>query len=814
MQELLSHPDKTLLRHLRGVLHNCRTFAAELSISGKLLRVIELCAVLHDLGKASSYFQAYIRSRTPDGGPALGVKERKLTNHARISAWWTFFIVQRELDSDRWAMLACLAVLKHHGNFADVEAMLKVAGNDDKNDMLKISEAVDYDGFNAVLHELGFKPTDLNHGYFAGQVNFFYGRGIRQLRRIFSEDPKLDNFFDLNLLFSILLSADKGEVIFDGPVYRRSANQVAAAAVDMFKAHRFPAVVGGLNRLREQVYTSAAANIVQHADRRFLSINVPTGIGKTFTVLNAALKLRAVRPDLKKIVYCLPFTSVIDQNAGVFQEVLETTFGSTVGSDALMIYHHLSERRYQPADSAAEIDDNRAEYLLHAFESEISVTTFYQLLYGILSGRNREVRKLHSFANSIVILDEVQSIPIKYWTLVKTIFSQMAERFNITFILVTATMPLIFDESKDEILELVDNKEDVFRQMNRIDLDCSMLDAAISTEEFAEHLVSDFEDKPDKSFLVVVNTRKCARDLYESIKQHMIFDDDDNKLFFLSTNVYPKERLRRIREIKQRCDAANSDGQLKGRTIVISTQLVEAGVDIDLDVVYRDIAPLDSIFQACGRCNRNMRDGFRGRVKLVKLLNDNGRLMAANLYGPVLINKTLKVLEHMDALISEAMFYELSQAYQREITASVDQSDSPCILEAMSALRYDAAFNPALAKKNDCPKLKTTFKPFELIEEMETAPVYIMSFDEEARTLYDEFQQWIDDKDADRFERMRAIKNINRAMSQFIVNVPARYMPKDESKSFFIVDEFIHDLPYDIETGIQYGAQESGLAFI
>lgn len=813
MQDLLSHPDKTLLRHLRGVLDNCRTFAAELSLHGDLLRVIELCAVLHDLGKASSYFQSYIRTRTPDGGPALGVKERKLTNHARISAWWTFFIVRRELESDRLALLACIAVLKHHGNFSDVETMLNVAGDDDKEDMITISGAVDYKGFRAVLHELGFDPEGLDHAHFCEQVDVFYSRTIRRLRKTFSKSPDVGNFFDLNLLFSILLSADKGEVIFDGNVHRRGDNRIGSAVVDAFKSHRFPDRAVGLNILREQVYQSAATNIAKHADKCFLSVNVPTGIGKTFTVLNAALKLRADRPDLKKIIYCLPFTSVIDQNARVFQDVLEAAAAFEVGSDALMIYHHLSERTYHPGDTATEIDDNRAEYLLHAFESEISVTTFYQLLHGILSGRNREVRKLHSFANSIIILDEVQSIPIEYWPLVNTIFSELAQRFNITFILVTATMPLIFDESKGEIIELVDNKEDVFRQMDRIDLDCSMLDAAMSTEEFADHLVNDFEENPDRSFLVVVNTRKCARDLFEIIRQQLDFNEDD-KLFFLSTNVYPKERLRRIKEIKQRCDSRNTSGQVQGRTIVVSTQLVEAGVDIDLDVVYRDIAPLDSIFQACGRCNRNMRNGFRGRVKLIKLLNDKGKLMAGKLYGHTLINKTLKVLESADTLIPEADFYELSQSYQNEVANKIDNTDSLCLLEAIKRLQYDSAFDASSPRERKCPKYKVSYKAFELIKQLETVPVFIKSLDTEAQDLHLEFLALLENTGMEKFERMRAIKNINRAMSQFIVNVPAHYMPKDENKRFFIVDEYIQDLPYDEETGIQYGAQEIGLASI
>ncbi len=822
MQELLSHPDKSLLRHLRGVLHNCRTFMADLAVEDDLRRIIEWCAVLHDLGKASAYFQKYIRSRTPDGGPVLGEKERKLTNHARISAWWTFLVVQRELESERWALPACLAVLKHHGNFADVDTMLKDAGDEDMNDMRLISEAVDYDAFKAILSELGFNIEYLNHEFFLGGLDRFYGRGIRRLRKYFNKHPDLAHFFDLNLVFSVLLSADKGEVIFDGGVYRRGASEVSSAAVDSYKSQKFPGKPAGLNLLREQVYTSAAVNIEKHADRHFLSINVPTGIGKTYTVLNAALKLRVRRPDLKKIIYCLPFTSVIDQNARVFQDILEADSDGPVGSDALMVYHHLSERSYKPhdgkkEDKTIEIDDNRAEYLLHAFESEISVTTFYQLLYGILSGRNREVRKLHSFANSIIILDEVQSIPIKYWPLVKSIFTYMAERFNITFILVTATMPLIFDESQDEILELVDDKEAVFRAMDRIDLDCSLLPEKMSTEEFGELLVNDLDDNPARSFLVIVNTRQCARELYEFVREHLELSDaaNDNELFFLSTNVYPKERLERIRRIKQSCATAGDSNAENKRSIVISTQLVEAGVDIDLDIVYRDIAPLDSIFQACGRCNRNMRDGFRGSVKLVTLVNTAGKRIASRLYGGVLIDKSVKVLQNQGDVIPEAEFFRLSQEYLAALDGRINQYDSSSILKALERLQYDHAFNITYYK--EMKRSKPNYdggKPFELIEELETAPVYIMSFDEEARRLYDEFQALIEDKDMDKYERMRAVKNIYRAMSQFIVNVPAHHMPKDESRRLFIVDEYIQDLPYDTETGIQYGAQESGHASI
>lgn len=779
--KLWSHPEKLLKDHITNVYENGRAIYTRVPINEELKLVLDLCLLLHDFGKSSRYFQTYIHAIHDhkigriDQEEFEGIKYQlgKYKNHARISAIWAFMAIEDLLKNPIYSLIGYITVLRHHGHLTNIEDMLEFP-NGQFEVISAISEKANYEEYDQILCINGYSVDDFNHTRFQTKLNNFFNtrhfrrKWIKEIRTLFS--PEL--FYMLSISFSILIAADKGECIFDGIIYKRSNLKLPPNLVDEYKRIKFSSIQNTeLNKLRDQVYNSVNENILNTSlQDHFLSVNVPTGIGKTFTVINAALKLLDKRPDLEKIIYCLPFTSVIDQNATVLKDILNSN-DIEDSSENLIVNHHLAELEYRPKTDADEIDENLSEFLITQFESNISVTTFYQFLYGIFTGQNNQLKKLHSFSNSVIILDEIQSIPSKYWPLLKDTLSQLATRLNITFIFVTATMPLIFSEADGEIKELAINKRAVFNSLNRIKLDSSLLQKPMQIDAFAELLVDDIETNPKKSFLIIVNTIKASKRLYKSLKE--VYQN----LIYLSTNIPPIERLRRIDNIKS----------AKEPVIVISTQLVEAGVDIDLDIVYRDIAPLDSIFQAAGRCNRNA-SGFQGQVKLCSLLDSNDKRFASYIYSLADLDITKELLTEKTHF-EESEFFDLSNKYFETISKT-PKDESEFILSEMQKLNYANAFDTNIHNS-----------AFELIKNLPTYPAYI-AYEEEASHLLNEYQLLIKSEFDNQFDKKRSIRNVLKKLSKYAVSVPEKYASNSDS-FYFVISNDQMDFFYDKETGIE-----------
>lgn len=781
-----SHPEKLLKDHVGNVYENGIHIAEKLQLDEKLRKVLEVALLLHDVGKASSYFQSYIRaidkfekgkiSREEFGSIKYNLKRKQ--QHAAISALWTFLIIDELFNDPALTYMGYVIVLKHHGHLGNFDEFIKFDSS--RAELMKdINQEIDYEELNKLIALKSALPFSLSFERMDTAIsNYFDSRKFRRRwKKSVNEITEIDLSLNISLLFSILLSADKGECIFNGVIYSKKSEKLSSHLVDFYKKETFKdAKQDQLNKLRNQVYDSVNDQILKASDERFLSINVPTGIGKTLTVLNASLKLLEQRRDLEKIIYCLPFTSVIDQNAEVVETILDVN-GIDNNSENLLVNHHLAELNYEPKDKEGEIDDNRGEFLITQFESNINVTTFYQLLHGMYTARNNEIKKLHSFANSIIILDEVQSIPSKYWPLVKETFKKVADQLNITFIFVTATLPMIFSEEKGEIKELVENKKSIFESVDRIRLDTTLLNESLTEEEFTEILEKDIEDHPEKSFLIILNTIKSSKNVYQYLR------DYHSNLIYLSTNIPPIERLRRIQKIKSSIEPQ----------IVVSTQLVEAGVDIDLDVVYRDIAPLDSIFQSAGRCNRNAGE-HKGTVKIISLLDDNHKHFGSYIYSQADLDSTKELLKEKHTF-GESEFFELGNSYFKRVSQISNTDDSDFILNELSQLNYANAFD---RKVHD--------QAFELIEKRITFPAYV-AFEREAQELIDLYKETIELEFDSPFDKKREIRKILKKLSKYSISVPEKYAYKDDT-FYYVISDKQQDYYYDSETGIDFESNQ------
>ena len=300
--------------------------------------------------------------------------------------------------------------------------------------------------------------------------------------------------------------------------------------------------------------------------------------------------------------------------------------------------------------------------------------------------------------NAIVILDEVQNIPPDYYYLLKKVLDVLGKRFNIYFLLITATQPEILDLKRSEPLPLVQignyMKDPLF---NRVKLIVQKKEQTL--KEFAEGFCESFSEN---NCLIVMNTKKAAISLYEHIRDHKA----DYKTFCLTTFLVPHHRMKKIKQIKE----ALKSGE---KIIVVSTQLIEAGVDLSFKWVYRDFGPLDSIVQVAGRCNRNSEYGeIGGQMRLLNLVNeDHGeKPYHSYIYQPILAQYVEHTL-NQDAYESKD-FSDLSVDYFKKFEFT-DKAEK--LLTAICNLNYD-----------DNPRSQLPIKKFKLIDDYSEESLYIL----------------------------------------------------------------------------------------
>ncbi len=688
--EAMSHPGRRLTEHLLEVAREAdRTMGAwqGTRLPGGFRQVALLACLCHDTGKATPWFQR----RLEDGRGGV------LTRHAAISAAITRGVLGRARGPDMppgdlLQAMAVASVLRHHGALVDVlagdqgpGALTREALRADEEPSEPLArqwEVFDWDGFgrwlNHVLPEFGLPGFDLGPKP-SRVVDLFPSRGWRRKLRKLKRSSTAEDAVGAQLLFSLLIGSDK----LDAALYGRipeAKGSIPADAVARYRQARFsePAV-GQAQRLRNDVYRDVAETLARHQDRRLFTLTAPTGSGKTLTAIETALTLASMAGEEQaRIIYCLPFTSIVDQNFDVFREVLENA-GVTVDSRMLVKHHHLAEASWT-GDEGEAYDADRSRLLTESWKSRVVVTTFVQLVEALLGNRNTMLKKVMQLPGAVVLLDEVQAIPRELWEPVRASLRAWAEVAGTRFVLLTATRPLIFQEG--DAVELCRRKEEHYAGLHRVTL-APRLENAFSVDGFVDEVVERIRREPSRSRLIVANTISSARALYQAFRERDVEGFGVHPVY-LSTHVTPRDRLRRIQKIRTGAEP----------WLVVSTQLVEAGVDISMDEVYRDLAPLDAIIQAAGRCNRGGEHG-QGRVEVVRLVNEQGRAFGSFVYDPILIEVSSRLLEgHQE--IAEGAFLALGEQYFQRMWSATASAEE--YLEALNQLDFDTLGNVRLIK--------------------------------------------------------------------------------------------------------------------
>lgn len=788
---LISHPDKSLYEHLKNTFDIGYSAFKQKRLSFKafseetLENIIKISLLTHDFGKAMSYFQEYMRD-IERGETVIRHKDSELKNHGLISGLLAFNITRKMTGDDAAAFLVYMAVSKHHGNHdnlsrysseprAKKETLIKQYDSLNLDEMQELSDSL----------ELEYDFKDLTRQMFINDIE--YMSNFRLLRSVERKLNGLQGYLLLNFVFSLLIFSDKLEAIFysEGTPLEEYMEELSercmidSAVVEDYKRSieiKNPSTA----KLRETIYQDVLDSTLKlDLSQNILSINLPTGAGKTLAALKCSLVLKERLEKEKgmkpRIIYLLPYTSIIEQNYEVMAKVIKTEENKLI-----LKHHHLSERVYKD-DEGVLYEGSTGEHLIETWESEIIVSTFVQFLHSVFTNKNRQLKKFHNISNSIIILDEVQSIPYRYWLLIKEVFKSMSEVLNCKFILMTATMPLIFDEERGEIFELATKKSDYFNKFNRININAGFLKTPFTINEFKAFMINEINRYSDNNFLIVLNTIKSSIDVYKALEEEF---GSDCSVIYLSTNIIPRDRRDRIRFIKKG----------KGRKIIVSTQMIEAGVDIDIDRVYRDLGPMDSINQTAGRCNREGNSEEKGQVILVSLKDENNKEKDyyKYVYDNILMESTAEALGQVET-IEEREIYKFSKAYFSSLKKHSSEDESTGILKMIEDMNIRDAFEFDAEKKN---------KVFEMIpKSFKTVDVFI-ELDEAASEVWGKYEQV--KKIKNRFERKRELNKFKKDLYDYVVSVPEtavkKHLTPSEHDMTKITWEMVFNV-YDLKTG-------------
>lgn len=672
--EVWSHPERPLAEHLLGTarlaeklrsLQGIWTGANEAAERSLLTRA----CLTHDLGKIHREFQEYLR------GKGRGRR------HAFPSAVFLLFLLLAEGGAD---ISALEAVRSHHTRIC--------------------ARGVAETFWTRDLARSKARQTLRRHEEEIGDVL----RGRRGLRWPFSSDEKAavrfagdvalgigtrkpqEEWLRFRLFLSLLVTADRMDALGVRALERSALPSSSAAAP--FPA---PPKKRALDGWRQETYEACLSGAREaFCGPGIYALSLPTGAGKTRIGLDTALFF-AEKTKAAGIVYALPFIAIVEQNAAVAR--------NRFGAEAVQEDHSLLEIRADPSGSgrkdggAAPAPKNRGENdadgsdgkaddeggslrrMLATFRywnAPVTVTTFAHLWEALFDARPNSTMDFHRLTNAVIVLDEVQSIPPKLWEGFGKVMKLFVERQGTTFLLLTATQPEIAPGAVElapeerRVLPVTRHKYRIFGDRHGM-------------EELPD-LLQGYLDNPESSGLVVCNTKRSALDAYDllcGLEEKR--SDRRRPVFFLSRWMTPAHRSRVLETLRK----LEQGGTPR---LLVATQVVEAGVDLDFDWVFRDLGPLDSIVQVAGRCNRHARSGFVGVVFVAELEDrpekewrkENGRYrsFASYVYSAVLLDRSRRALGSQKGVLCDGTICEkdvpsLIRAYFEEVGRSVEDDE-------------------------------------------------------------------------------------------------------------------------------------------
>lgn len=581
-----------------------------------------LIGLLHDLGKASFEFYQYIGSATglidPDEDDYIDAygKKGKIDHSSAGAQIIHHYFSDKGKESIFASQILSLIIASHHSGIIDcltpdgIDNYSRRMNKSDKKTRTKESLANMSQTIKCKLEEI------LSDNNFVNDFN----HKLKSFRECNDSDETF--MFKAGLLtrflFSCLIDADRlNTADFEFPERVEQKNygdyvpwqilieKLEKRLSDFENIEILSVEQEKVNKLRKEISDHCLE--FSNRPKGLYQLTVPTGGGKTLSSLRFALN-HVKQHDMERIVYVIPYTSIIDQNADTVREIMEDKLGEVIFTNNIVLEHH--------SNLTPEEETSRQRLLAENWDAPIVFTTMAQFLETLFGYGTRNARRMHQLANAVIIFDEIQTLPVQCVYLFNVAVRFLLKACGSTVILCTATQPLLNSEilGKRALAigpeqQMIPDVKKSFVALKRVELFDRCKIGGWTNEEIAG-LVEEELDATG-SVLVIVNTKKSAAALFQQIH-----DNPKAKVYHLSTNMCPAHRLQYFEEIK---DCLTKEQPI----ICVSTQLIEAGVDIDFGSVIRYLAGLDSIAQAAGRCNRNGARPQRGRVFVVNPKEEN-----------------------------------------------------------------------------------------------------------------------------------------------------------------------------------------------
>jgi CRISPR-associated endonuclease/helicase Cas3 len=648
---------QSLEAHLSEVADIAKSCAEKVGLASQA----ELIGLLHDLGKYSAAFQTYIKSAVglidPDEDDYVDAKGLKgKIDHSTAGAQLVWEALSKQGDMGRIVgQILALCIVSHHSGLIDClssdtnsppedKFTKRIRKQDDRTHFCEAVSKMDAQ-INKRFLELVNSP-ELIDGLKLGIQRVMVRDDIKGLKLTNNPIVQFKLGLLVRFLFSCLIDADRVNTAdFEKPKAAKHRLNSRYAEwpilIERLERHLQKFVVQNpvdqkpVDEIRRSISDHCLAGATR--DKGIYTLTVPTGGGKTLASLRFALH-HAKNHKMDRIIYVIPYTSIIDQNAKAVRDILEPT---KEDRGRVVLEHH--------SNLTPEQQGWKEKMLTENWDAPVVFTTSVQLLEALFGGGTRGARRMHQLANSVLIFDEIQTLPVNCVHLFCNAMNFLVEQCGSTVVLCTATQPLLnlVDPSKGAMKftkddDLMPDVQGLFDKLKRVEILNQRKPGGWNEIEVARLAMTEVEQSG--SSLVIVNTKTSALALYKLCREAT-----KAQTFHLSTSMCPAHRKKILDEIRQRLDD-------KSPLLCISTQLIEAGVDVDFGSVIRYTAGLDSIVQAAGRCNRNGKqqdaDGNpkAGRVHVVNPAAENIDMLKDIQCGK---ENTERILSDVDAGIED-----------------------------------------------------------------------------------------------------------------------------------------------------------------
>ena len=736
---------QTVEEHKENVAYLARMYGETIGLGA----MAELTGFLHDMGKLTIHFSEYLENAVIKGEVAL-----KKIDHSTAGAKYLYENFYNGSQLQKFVVeIVGMAILSHHSGIQNF-TQLDLSESDYVRRMTK-----DLDYYEEVKRNFESNPSNRS------RVEKLLKEAIDEFKNFTLKIKNLEHpFVYINLLqkliLSILLDADRTDT------RRFEENDQSPLRVDFPFAEKYRIMLDGLKTLNSNkdkiqiLRTLMSERCDEKAGEAsgIYTLSIPTGGGKTFSSLRYALK-HAYLYEKERIIYVVPYTTILEQNAQSVREILND-------------YEHVLEHHANVIEEMDSDEDyygnpiqKKMQLARDNWDMPIIFTTMVQFLDAFYQKGTRKTRRLHRLTNSVIVIDEVQSVPYIHFSLFNMAINFLHYIGNSSIILSTATQPTVGE--MEYAIRLTENHEiipgltQIVKEFERVKIHNCITKGGWDSAQLAQKILIEMENR--RSALIILNTKSAVRKLYDALNEHLEFNSDIN-LYHLSTSMCPAHRQKVLSQIR--------DELGKERVICVSTQLIEAGVDISFEAVFRSLAGLDSIAQAAGRCNRHGEKEY-GDVFVFKSNEENLKKLPEIRIGQEVMENHIVPMENWEEqLFNPKMiskyFKEFDLQASREIYKNPPGLEVPLIdlINAKTKHHYKTLSHSSF---------KTLEEHFEAISSPTKS--VIVPYDEEGEEIIAKLNENLS---------LRELNRVLKKSQRFVVNVfECEYQKLKESELLF-----------------------------